>query len=180
MFCVSWTRLLIWLIDMPVLIFFWLVNISTWSFPCTSKAAKMASDSTAKVRLMNRHEISGVVYNRIYSLTFLRSINCVVKKEFKARITQTTAEISVVFKLSIRTEVIAAWIWDSLTPSADFTENSPNLDYIETLTTTVLSRTSCQKWYSIYLVNWNYLKTGNDALEPYFRRESISERNHIW
>lgn len=105
----------------------------------------MASDSTAKVRLMNRHEISGVVYNRIYSLTFLRSINCVVKKEFKARITQTTAEISVVFKLSIRTEVIAAWIWDSLTPSADFTENSPNLDYIETLTTTVLSRTSCQK-----------------------------------
>lgn len=116
----------------------------------------MASDSTAKAELMNRHEISGFFYNRIYSLTFLMSINCVVKKDLKARKTQKTTEISIAFKLSIRIEVGAVWIWDPPTPRADFTENLLDLDYMETLTITVLSRMSCQKRYSTYIVNWNY------------------------
>lgn len=115
----------------------------------------MASDSTAKAELMNRHEISGFFYNRIYSLTFFMSINCVVKKDFKARKTQKTTEISIAFKLSIRIEVRVVLIWDPPTPSADFTESLLDLNYMGILTT-LLSRTSCQKRYSTYLVNWNY------------------------
>jgi hypothetical protein len=40
----------------------------------------MTSNSTVKVKLIDSHEISDLMYNHIYTLTYPKSIDCVVKK----------------------------------------------------------------------------------------------------